>query len=213
MKLKSFGCSFIYGADLQDSTRTWPALIARKLGMDYECYAVPGSGNLQILEAILSQLYKDEDSFFVINWTWIDRFDFISIKDEKWQTLRPALDHSDGKYYYRCLHSQYRDMLTNLAYVKTAVDALSQRNLKSVMTYMDYLLFEKINPNWHDPSAVEYLQNSIFSHMSNFSDKNFLDWSRDQGHPVSESWHPLDDAHVAAADYMIPVLQDALHKI
>ena len=65
MKLKSFGCSFIYGTDLADDGRgfiaatpsrlTWPALLAQNLDYSYECYARPGCGNLRILEKILNQ--------------------------------------------------------------------------------------------------------------------------------------------------------------
>ena len=66
MNLKSFGCSFIYGSDLLDTVRpprasrpsraTWPSLYATSLGYNYQNYAQPGSGNLQIAERILSPL-------------------------------------------------------------------------------------------------------------------------------------------------------------
>jgi len=212
MKLKSFGCSFIYGSDLQDQKSTWPHLISKKLDIDYGCYAKPGIGNLQILESVLNNLEQDQDSFFIINWTWIDRFDFIMTKDESWQTLRPSLDHKNADYYYRYLHSQYRDLLTNLSWIKTALDAMEHHNAKFLMTYMDYLLFEKINPNWHYPVAVEYLQKSIFPHMTDFSGRNFLDWSRELKFPVSDAWHPLEEAHQAAAEYMMPVIKSILRK-
>jgi hypothetical protein len=85
MKIKSFGCSFIFGTDLADETRgepyaqssqlTWPALLAQDLGLEYECHARPGSGNLRILEKILS-ISIQTPATFVIGWTWIDRFDY-----------------------------------------------------------------------------------------------------------------------------------------
>ena len=61
-KVKSFGCSFSFGTDLPDinnnqpSKLTWPALVANHLDLKYECYAVGGCGNLQILENILNQV-------------------------------------------------------------------------------------------------------------------------------------------------------------
>jgi hypothetical protein len=211
MKLKSFGCSFIYGSDLEDTSSTWPSLLAQRLDLDHECYAVPGSGNLQILESILSQVASG-DAFFLVNWTWIDRFDFISLPEEKWETLRPSTDHANADYYYRNLHSQYRDVLTNLSYIKIAIDSLKQKDLNFVMTYMDSLLFEKINPNWHDPKAVEYLQTEVLCNMCDFFGKNFLDWSRDSGFDISDSWHPLEDAHAAAADHMLPIVAAELNN-
>ena len=85
MNLKSFGCSFIFGSELSDdgkngryatgSKLTWPAHVARHLNYTYLCYARPGSGNLQIAERTLTHLATNEHALFVINWTYIDRFD------------------------------------------------------------------------------------------------------------------------------------------
>jgi len=87
--LKSFGCSFIFGSELLDSDidsvictpsqHTWPALVAKHLDFEYECYASPGSGNLQILERLLNQLPTITSSdVVIIGWTWIDRFDYCN---------------------------------------------------------------------------------------------------------------------------------------
>lgn len=212
MKLKSFGCSFVYGSDLSDPLLSWPSLLANQLGMEYECYAAPGLGNLQILESLLGQSQHSADSLFVINWTWIDRFDFINIETEKWETLRPSLDHIHADHYYRHLHSQYRDMLTNLIYVKSAIDFLLEKNIKFIMTYMDYLLFEKVNPNWHKKEPVDYLQKNTAPYLTDFSGKNFLDWSRSQGFEISDTWHPLEKSHAAAAELMLPFAKTILGK-
>ncbi len=87
MILKSFGCSFVYGTDLADdpngfgkkpaSQLTWPALLAKHFNWDYQCFAKPGIGNLQILARLLDSLAVDQPAFFVVTWTWIDRFDYI----------------------------------------------------------------------------------------------------------------------------------------
>lgn len=199
MKLRSFGCSFIYGSDLNCQTSTWPALVAKFLDLEYVCHAVPGSGNLQIMESVFR--YFQPGDICVIGWTWIDRFDFIDVETEKWQTLRPALDHEHAGYYYKNLHSQYRDMLTNLCYIKATVDFLHRETY--LMTAMDSLLFEKIQPSWHDPTAVSNLQHYVEPHIKNFQGQNFLDWSRNNNFEISQKWHPLEHAHRAAADYII----------
>ena len=62
---------------------------------------------------------------------------------------------------------------------------------------------ETINPGWQDPRSVTLLQDQIGPHLSWFDSKSFLDWSRSQGYPESATWHPLEQAHRAAADYMI----------
>lgn len=211
MKLKSFGCSFIFGTDLADSddgsTRleitpsqsTWPALIAQRHNFDYECYASAGIGNLQILERVLAQAHTDP-AIFVINWTWIDRFDYVRAHDDSWTTIRPTDSTQINEYYYKHLHSQYRDKFQTLTAVKTAVDSLTQQGHTVVMTYMDELMFET---EWHTSPAIEYLQQSVKPHMFAFEGQTFLQWAQDKKMPVSKNWHPLESAHAAAADYVI----------
>jgi hypothetical protein len=215
MKLKSFGCSFIFGTDLADdgkgqpyatsSQLTWPALLAKDLNLDYECYARPGSGNLRILEKVLS-ISTQDPAIFVIGWSWIDRFDHIVSDDkthvydrvgecEVWQTIMPVDTNSKADFYYRNLHSQYRDKLSSLISVKTCIDTLKQKNISFIMTYMDELLFEN---NWHANSAVIDLQNYIKPYMTTFDGKNFLEFSKKNNFPISPTWHPLESAHRAA---------------
>lgn len=215
MKLKSFGCSFIFGSELSDdgshtnydhySRLSWPALLAKTLGYDYDCYARPGAGNLRILEAILSQAESNENDLYVIGWTWIDRFDYkiddavpVYRRDATgWSTILPNDSNKQAEFYYKHLYSQFTDKLTTLAYIKLAVDTLNQKNIPFIMTYMDDLIFES---QWHSTPAVAGMQNYIQPYVSTFQGKNFIDWSRDQNLPVSQSLHPLEAAHQAAAD-------------
>jgi hypothetical protein len=211
MKLTSHGCSFVYGSELSSPSLSWPALIAQQIGYDYHCSARPGIGNLQIMESVL--LDADKGDLCVINWTWIDRFDFVDASNESWQTLRPALDHECAEFYFQNMHGQYRDMLTNLTYISNTISFLTQRRIPFVMTYMDHLLFDPVRPEWHQPSAVSYLQQQVRSHLHDFDGLNFLDWSRRCGFRVSESWHPLEQAHNAAAEFMLPVIDAILRKV
>jgi len=219
MKLKSFGCSFIFGSDLADDGRdgpyptpsqfTWPALIAKKLNLNYECYARPGSGNLQILEKVLTQAATEEPSVFVIGWSWTDRFDHydaywnrFSPSMSPWKTIMPVDNTELAETYYRELHSEYQDKLTSLTYIKTAVDILKQKNISFVMTYMDRLLFDQ---RCHVTPAIAGLQNYIQPHMNLFEDQTFLEWSKSKGFEITAQAHPLEAAHLAAAEYMIKI--------
>jgi hypothetical protein len=215
--LKSFGCSFIYGTELEDvdldvdsySLSTWPALIAKKLNLNYSCYAKPGQGNFKIYCDILANSYHNDQSIYVINWTWIDRFDYID-SNETWKTLRPANENFKQNFYYRNLHSQLCDMVSNAGYIVSAAEHLTSLNCPYVMTYMDYNLLTHIDPNWHDPRYLEVFQQKLQRILVNFDDKNFLDWSLENNLAVSENWHPLEQAHATAADYWLPVVQQLL---
>jgi hypothetical protein len=213
MKLKSFGCSFVYGSDLADSTdqhpsqMTWPSLIAKKLGLEYECWARPGQGNFKIYCDILA--HSNQDSICLINWTWIDRMDYVD-HNETWQTLRPADENKLQTFYYQNIHSQIVDMISNASYIALAAQHLKDQGIPYVMTYMDQLLFEKVNPDWHNPKYMESLQSRIGSVLKNFDGMSFLDWARNHSFPISPTWHPLENAHLAAADYWLPQVQSQL---
>jgi hypothetical protein len=153
MQLKSFGCSFMFGSDLADDGRngpyatgsylTWPALLAADYGYQYQTYARPGSGNLRILETVLRETMDSDSTVFVVGWTWIDRFDYTTIRNTKinrwdsigndqWKTIMPIETDDVAKRYYRDLHSQIRDKLTTLIYIRTAIDSLKQKNIPFV---------------------------------------------------------------------------------
>jgi hypothetical protein len=209
MIVKSFGCSFIYGSELSDdfadkkhlpSQVSWPALIAQRRGYQYQCFAVPGSGNSQIAESVLCQAVDTATSLFVVGWTWIDRFSHVDAATDKWKTIVPSDNSEIAQFYYRHLHSQYQDKLNTLMCIKLTIDALKQQGHNFVMTYQDELIFET---KWHTTPAVSELQNYIRPYLTAFEGQTFLEWSRLHGYPISALCHPLDLAHAAAADYLI----------
>jgi hypothetical protein len=217
-KLKSFGCSFIFGDELQDaaleydlhpSQSTWPALIAKKLNLEYECWAKPGQGNFKIYCDILAKSNRSDNSIYVINWTWIDRFDYIN-SQEQWETLRPAQENELQDFYYRNLHSQLNDMISTASWIVSAAEHLRSLECPFVMTYMDYNLLSPVDPTWHDPKYLEILQLKLNNILKSFDGSNFLDWSRRHNYTISNSWHPLEAAHQAAADYWLPEIRQLL---
>lgn len=221
--IKSFGCSFVYGSDLFDSKQfvplfnysvsmqpsllTWPATIAKQLNLAYECYATPGQGNFKIYCDILANSYLNDQSVYLINWSWIDRFDYVN-NIEQWNTLRPAEDSELEKFYYRNIHSQLTDMISNATYIVSAAEHLKSLNCSYVMTYMNYDLLTPIDADWHDPRYLEVLQNKLKTILVDFDGKNFLDWSRDNNFAISDTWHPLEAAHAAAAEYWLPTVKN-----
>jgi hypothetical protein len=225
MNLKSFGCSFIYGSELSDevlwdktvgrnpkhSKSTWPAHLARHLNYNYLCYARPGAGNLQIAERALTHLATNEQALFVINWSFIDRFDYFMLDNpnkfydnewNEWATLMPIDETDISKIYYKQLHSELRDKLTTLMSVKLVVDTLKQKNCPFIMTYMDDLMFDK---RWHTTPAITDIQDYIRPHMTQFDGLTLQQWSKKNGYPITSVGHPLEQAHAAAGQLMIKV--------
>jgi hypothetical protein len=125
--------------------------------------------------------------------------------NESFLTLRPDGDLAEHRLYYKHFYNQYHTVLTNAAWIVSVIAMLQARNIKFVMTCMDPILMETINPNWQDPRSVTLLQDQIGPHLDWFDSKTFLEWSRSKEYPESVAWHPLEKAHSAAADYMIKV--------
>jgi len=207
MKIKIFGCSFMAGTDLSSADLVWPSVIARDLDMQTENFAEPGIGNLRIMESVL--LHADPDSINIIGWTWIDRFDVLPSATETWTTLRPVLDHKLAEHYFRYFHGQYRDMLTNLAYITAAIDHLERSNAPFLMTVMDNLLFESVRAEWHPPAAVHSMQSHVIPYVSWFDDMTFLQWARLHQFEISPTLHPLEPAHESAAS----IMQSQVHRL
>lgn len=210
MKLKSFGCSFIFGSELHDdgwggryatpSKHTWPALWAQRLDLPYECYARPGAGNVRIAEQVLNQIATGEPAIYVIGWSWIERFDFISRVTDEWRTIT-AWDSDDvAQSYYRDMHSQYLDKVQSLCQVNLVLQQLHHHGCKFYMTYMDDLLLET---QFHLSPAMRLLQEQIGPHLNSFDGHNFLEWSRLHNFAIgTKGKHPLEDAHQAAFEYV-----------
>lgn len=217
-KISSFGCSLTFGTELADdgchlemptaSNLTWPALVAQRLGWHYKCYATGGIGNLCIMDRVLKHSYYNPKDVFVINWTFIDRFDYSDpagvhfdrgLRD--WSTARPSESDQVSEWYYRQVHSEYRDKLTALIYIKTTIDYLKARNISFVMTAIDDLLW---CTKWHAPAHVTELQDHVRPHVKDFQGRNFLDWARLQGFEITAAGHPLEAAHAAAAELFLP---------
>ena len=224
MKIKCFGCSFAFGSELEFVDKdinqslvpgghtepchaSWPLLVAEHYQVPFENFAFPGVGNLRIMEQVLSQAELDDPAVFLINWTWLDRFDFITSTEEIWETLRPGEDSTLHKTYYKNFYKQYHTMLTNASYINTAINVLNAKNIQFCMTLIDSTLLDPIDPNWQDPYALRVLQKFIRPHITWFDGMDFLSWSRHNNYPVSKLWHPLEQAHQAAADYMIDHLK------
>ena len=71
------------------------------------------------------------------------------------------------------------------------------------MTYMDNLLFDN---QWNTSPAIEELQQQIKPFMTTFDELTFLEWSRKHQYPETQNWHPLEQAHQSAAQYIIQAL-------
>lgn len=218
-KIVSFGDSFVWGSEQKnndDGSLGWVGRAAKNLGCTYNTRARPGCGNDYIAQQIYSWFSSNtsQDTLAVINWTWISRWDCYIVDHKTWITLGPSCvplnlkelvdktQANDMVEFYRTrinagiLWNKFRNLQT----IWAAQSFLKQKNITNIQTYMDYDLFDMACE--HDgltPDYINELQKLVYPEMQLFDNKNFVDWSRQNGFTVTKSMHPLEDAHIAAA--------------
>jgi hypothetical protein len=213
MILGAFGDSFTFGSDLKDCTDsqhsrlTWPSLVASNLNLEYRCLAQGGVGNRFIFNQILEHIHNDW--IFIINWTWIDRFDYTDSISRDWHTTRPSLDnYKIDSFYYKNFHSEQMDKLNSLGFIYQTINLLEKYNKKYLMTYMDKLLLDS---EFNSSKGIRLLQSECFPKLHSMSDMTFLEWAKFNNYPISESYHPLEPAHEKAAEYWLPYVRTLLN--
>jgi hypothetical protein len=58
---------------------------------------------------------------------------------------------------------------------------------------------------WNTTPAITDLQDYIRPHMTTFDGIDFQQWSKKNGHAITDIGHPLESAHRAAGELMIKV--------
>lgn len=207
--LLAFGDSFTYGVELADSQEspsvsTWPALVAKKLGVDYHCVAKGGVGNQWISYHVMARyargLYKNRN-LWCINWSWIERFDYIDSTTEDWSAIYPRHDDKLSHFFYRNLDNRSWNLFRNLEIIYSTIKFLEQHGCAFFMTCIDDTLFSK---DYHDSHIlpVSTLQNLVRPYINTFDGYGFYTWSIKQGFDTGPGGHPLESAHSAAADHI-----------
>jgi len=218
-KVIAFGDSFTRGDELTDcpdepslfSTSTWPALLAKKLNIDYDCIAIGGKGNHWISWMVAKDLHKLKDVLCIINWTWFERFDYITndtVNTDwvQWRTTHPRHEDKLNHYFYKHIDSEYWNLHRNLQQLHSTIALLKQNKINFLMTCLDPLLHTKIqgdslyDKDWQD--VTTNLQEHILYEIINFYGYTFLDWSKHKNFPLGANGHPLEKAHVEAAKYI-----------
>jgi len=225
-KIISFGDSFVFGSELKNNrsgSKAWIGTAADNLNVAYQTCAVPGCGNDHIARQIYSYFanHSHVDTLAVINWTWTSRWDFYITEHETWITLGPTcvpdklkhlVDQTEAEdliefYHDRANSSLLWNKFRNLQTIYATQSYLKSQGILNIQTYMDNHLF---NTEYHAPDYVQQLQNLVHPEMQSFEGKNFVDWSRDQGFFITDTLHPLEDAHNAACELWQPIYDNAL---
>jgi len=218
-RIYSFGDSFLFGSELSDcdgtghdpskaSSLTWPALIAKELNLDYECHAVGAIGNSRIALQIIK--HATPQSLAVINWSWMDRFDYFDTEGVIDNfTLSPHNGDDVSEFYYRNIHTELGAKYFSLIHIFSAHSYLKDKNIPFISTIMDKCVLDS---SWAELPFIKNLQEQLADDFSTFPNgQTFLEWSRANGYPEGQGWHPLEEAHEEADNYWLPIYEKAIN--
>jgi len=189
------------------SKYTWPSLLANELNLSYVCHAKSGYSNETILRKLIQYIPNITiDDLVVINWTYIDRWDFVNPDiltiDNQWITIRPTNKKKTQfeKFYFKYIQSELLHKWESLKNILLAINILKEKNIKFLMTCNDETILDQI---YHAPSYIKNMQLAVKDHIIWFEGKGFNNWCTDNGFlRGKENNHPLDEAHNAAFEYI-----------
>jgi hypothetical protein len=216
----AFGDSFTRGDELTDcpemstkdftySQSTWPALVAKSLNCDYECYATGGRGNQWISWQVSGQI--KQDTLYIVNWSWFERFDYVDIETDDWRATHPRHADKLDHYFYRNLDSDIWNLHRNLQQMHSTISLLKQNNIDFIITCLD----PHYSLTYHDmrspgskaldiwTNAISSLQKQILPNIVDFEGMSFLEWSKHKNFELGPNGHPLEQAHLEAANYIL----------
>jgi hypothetical protein len=228
----AFGDSFTWGTDLKDtlsneeyvkkygkrkhkkydpySKHTWPALLTKDLSIDLNNYinhSRPGYTNQSIARKFFKVLCDEQDKLnenmlVILNWTWINRWEFYDAEKDKWYMMRPSGSSKKELHniYFKYMQSEVWDKWESLKSIALVHKTLKERNIKFIATCVDKLIIDK---EYNAPNYVQSLQDEISRDLLWFDNKGFYDWAKENDFPISkEGGHPLEESHQAAFEYI-----------
>jgi hypothetical protein len=223
-RVVALGDSFTRGDELADcpmqladtreiahSNYTWPAIIAKTLGIEYRCVAVGGRGNQWISWAlqwaINPNISLHANSLFIINWTYFGRFDFVNPSDT-WKTASP---NDMDKSFQRHIDSDIYNLFRNLQIIHSTLCLLEANNINFIFTCQDSTLKQTIDTlrptypfcdqnMWRQ--SVQILSETVVPTINEFDNCTFKEWSINNGYEIGTHGHPLEKAHAEAAKYI-----------
>lgn len=226
-KVIAIGDSFTRGDELSDcplqsttnpfahSKQTWPALIADALEVEYDCRSEGGRGNQWISNMVNSHIKFQRPYLYIVNWTYFGRFDFLD-NDDRWSTLCPgSVKEKFELDYYKNFDNDLWNLHRNLQLMHSSLCLLKENNVDFIFTCQDKLFKEKIDtlrPDLdssiynHWKRSIEILQKTVVPTICEFEGLTFREWSAKHGYPIGRGSHPLEKAHIEAANYINMVI-------
>jgi len=206
-------CPYDYNLAKNYSHSTWPALLAKELNVKYDArQCVGGIGNDQISWKVIGKVSPTR--FYIVNWTWFERFDYLDPETNYWKTTHPRHEENLDHFFYRNIDSDLWNLYRNLQLIHSTIEMLKYNNINFIMTCLEPKYKTQLQhifhsnfvntmygQRWH--KVITNLHNQVLPHIIDFDGLTFLEWTKINGWKCGPNGHPLEDAHIAAAEYML----------
>ena len=233
------GDSFIWGSDLPDVTynqfslETYPALLAKSKGWDYECCARPGNSNDAIARQTMLACdnIPNENIVALVSWTFMPRFEFMFTYDvnsviSPWASINNYKPKKEVSVFSEIF---FKNVGTNVDYqlynTLRAILILQTYFRQKQITYMFTLADNnaigvyndsmdinlKILWNMIDWSPWYFFPKAQESWLTT-TPRGFYQWAVENKYNIGTTQHPLIDAHNDAANLMKEKFDEMVKK-
>lgn len=212
-KLFAFGDSYTFGHELEDcptndfktpSQLSYPALVAKKLGLCYECFAVGSFANNAITRQLTETLDDiSNDDMVLIMWTHPHRREFLFDGDFGYRSVSPSsVDVPFYKEYYKHIDSSLNYHVNLSLYdILVAQYLLESKKINYVFLAADSDLSLSVATNMHGTSTLVN-QINLDNWLMFDGNVGFCEWAKNDL-KLKFYVHPPELAHEELSNILI----------
>ena len=216
-KVVGVGCSFIHGSELGDevpySKSTYPAIVAKEIGAEYDCLAYPSASNQGIAKNILEHK-PSTDTLYIVQWTYPSRFGVylnFKIKDKQknktnWFDLAPNSWDYNPKAFHE--YTEYSTQLVDLGIPDLSEQYYKYTGNTQQFIFQTTMAIKAVQQHCNETDSAylfytatgELLQ---LKDVHGFDQSGFVEWAQKGGYKHGPYKHPLHEAHKDAAMFVL----------
>jgi len=231
MILVAVGDSFIWGSELADSPNggpngysrnTFPSLLAKEYGMEYECAAYPGLANNAISRKAIGAC-KD-NIMLVVSWTYPQRAEFRF--GQKWCSINSwhtVQQNFSEEYFKHVGNNEYYEIYSVLKEILFVQQYCKISKIPYMFLTADNHFYQHENYFRSRDKDIDRLYNEIdwsqwfwfpagIGENQTLSPRGFYQWAAENKYSMGPQWHPLEDAHKDAANLIKEKFDELVKK-
>lgn len=221
------GDSFSVGAECEHPRiNRWSTVLAKKLKLHEVNVGISGASNEQNLRNLLLKISTEPPAMLVMLWTFPSRHELMlnyEINGSKWVETTIPLKKKvkyDVNDKHQEWHWQNNEQYTALC--TTLFKNTHSEEYNMYLMYKDMLLLQTYCKSLNIRYVPLYTYQALFEHLYKyqwvndlmhtldpfvlFDGMGYVDWCKHKGYKFGEFEHPMDEANIAAGEYLHNIL-------